>query len=264
MCTIELMKECAQHGLHEEAKAIILDNPLPACADKEERDEYQNYRTVLKIDAPCQTEECSVILKTEVETTPDTPHCFCVYHPNEQDHSSRQCQEKKSPLDIEKAWDLCAKERICISCLTRGHEIRECQSETPSPSCPNCKKNHAKEFPCRPEPEEIYEWFCAFHPDASDHRTPECQKWNEGNTRNAEENRCNWETLRKSFSCIGCLLRGHSAYDCPSMPPRCTECQITHAAVLLCPPPQPKFNATGLSRPTNRKSKSSHNQRRRN
>ena len=97
MCTIELMKECAQHGLPEEAKAIISNNPLPVCADEVERDEYRHYRTVLKIDALCRTEECSVILKTEGETTPDTTHCFCVYHPNGQDHSSRQCQEKNLP-----------------------------------------------------------------------------------------------------------------------------------------------------------------------
>ena len=51
MCTIELMKACVQQGLPEEAKTIILKHPSPECADEEERDEYQHYRTVLKIDA---------------------------------------------------------------------------------------------------------------------------------------------------------------------------------------------------------------------
>ena len=157
-----------------------------------------------------------------------------------------------------------ARETICVSCLTKGHETRECPPETRSPICPNCKINHTKDLPCRPTPEEIYDWFCAFHPDASDHRTPECLKWKEENNKNPDENRRNWQILGESLSCKGCLLRSHTLYDCPTMPPKCTKCQFPHAAVLLCAPPQPKLDAVGYSRHSDKKSKSSRNNRRRN
>ena len=215
-----------------------------------------------KIDVPSPREGCPQILRTEPTTNPQTTHCFCVFHPKQKDHSTPKCEEKKSPNCIAKAWELCARETICVSCLTKGHETRECPPETRSPICPNCKINHTKVLLCRPTPEEIYDWFCVFHPDASDHRTPECLKWNEENNRTADENRRNWEALGESYSCKGCLLRGHVIYDCPTLPPTCSKCQVPHASVLLCAPPSPRLDL-GLSRPSKRKSKSSSNNRRR-
>ena len=84
-------------------KTIILKHPLPECADKEEQDEYQHYRTVLKIDAPCQLEECPPTLKSEPAKELEATHCFCVFHPEQEDHSTPQCDETKSPSRIEKA-----------------------------------------------------------------------------------------------------------------------------------------------------------------
>ena len=161
---------------------------------------------------------------------------------------------------IEKAWELCARERICVSCLARDHETRECPPETRSPSCPNCMLSHTKDLPCRRSPEEVFDWYCVFHPDASDHRTPECPKWNDG--------KMEWEALgdwkkHGGVLCVGCLLRSHVMYDCPNLPPTCSKCQVPHASVLLCAPPVRRLEL-GPSRPSKRKSKSSSNNRRRN
>ena len=199
----------------------------------------------------------------ELEAT----HCFCVFHPEQEDHSTPQCDEAKSPKRIENAWELCARERICVSCLARDHETRECPPETRSPSCPNCMLSHTKDLPCRRSPEEVFDWYCVFHPDASDHRTPECPKWNDENNRTPDENCRNWKTLgdwkkHGTVSCMGCLLRSHDIYDCPNLPPTCSKCQVPHASVLLCAPPSPRLEL-GLSRPSKRKSKSCSNNRRR-
>ena len=112
---------------------------------------------------------------------------------------------------------------------------------------PNSKELVQEMTPTKPK---NIQCFCVFHPEAKDHNTPECPKWEELGT-GPDQNQPNhfyWEELRRNDCCLGCLMQGHELSECKNRPPQCPSCHVAHNKKLPCRDIEVQDNATRCPR----------------